>query len=448
MEFNSINPFNNKVLAHFKTNSNGEMEQMINDSHQAYVHWRSTSFATKKEMVLLLSKILMERLDSYSELITAEMGKPLLESIAELKKCADLCDFYALHAENYLAAKNINEQATIVYEPMGIIVGIMPWNFPFWQAFRFAIPTILAGNTVIIKHAPNTPQCAVAIEQLFIEAGFPIAVFQNIRIDIPQVETLLAHAYVMGVSLTGSTAAGASVATLAGKYLKKSVLELGGNDAFIVTRKAHLGKAAQKAVLSRCRNNGQSCVAAKRFIIDATVYDEFKQLLQAEISQLTIGNPRLQTFTNGPLARVDLYEKAQQQIALLAEKNFSRVYGLPLPKDAQNTIPPAIWEGTETIEEEIFAPIFLLYKAQNIDEMVRIANDTAYGLGASIWSDDPAEAQLISRQLVAGMVYINELVHSEPSMPFGGIKQSGMGKELGEEGIKEFTNQKLIFNQL
>lgn len=448
MEFNSINPFNNKVLAHFKTNSSGEMEQMINDSHQAYAHWRSTSFAIKKELVLLLSKILMERIDNYSELITAEMGKPLLESMAELKKCADLCDFYALHAENYLAAKNMNEQARIVYEPMGIIVGIMPWNFPFWQAFRFAIPTILAGNTVILKHAPNTPQCAVAIEQLFIEAGFPIAVFQNIRIDIPQVETLLAHAFIMGVSLTGSTAAGASVAALAGKYLKKSVLELGGNDAFIVTRKAQLGKAAQKAVLSRCRNNGQSCVAAKRFIIDATVYDEFQQLLQAEISQLTIGDPLVKTFTNGPLARVDLYEKAQKQIASLTEKNFSKVYGLPVPEDAQNTIPPAIWEGTETIEEEIFAPIFLLYKAQNIDEMVRIANDTAYGLGASIWSDDPAEAHLISRQLVAGMVYINELVHSEPSMPFGGIKQSGMGKELGEEGIKEFTNQKLIFNQI
>jgi len=448
MEFNSINPFNNKVLARFQSHSPTDMVQMIENGHQAYISWRSTPFATKKEMVQMLSKILMERIDSCSEMITAEMGKPLLESAAELKKCADLCDFYAVHADHYLAPKQLAKNATTVYEPMGIIVGIMPWNFPFWQAFRFAIPTILAGNTVLLKHAPNTPQCANAIENLFIEAGFPPSVFQNIRLDIPQVETLLAHAHIMGVSLTGSTAAGASVAALAGKYLKKSVLELGGNDAFIVTEKADLRKAAQKAVLSRCRNNGQSCVAAKRFIIDASVYDEFKQLLVAEISHLTIGDPTIQIFTNGPLARVDLYEKAQQQIASLSEKNFVKVYELPLPEDAQNTIPPAIWEGTENIEEEIFAPIFVLYKAHNIDEMVRIATDTKYGLGASIWSNDPATADLISRQLIAGMVYINELVHSETSMPFGGIKQSGMGKELGEEGIKEFTNQKLIFSNL
>ena len=448
MEFKSINPYNNKVLAHFQTHNSNEMEQMIENGYQAYLSWKKTTFDTKKQLVQTLSTIINKHLDKNSALITTEMGKPILESIAELKKCADLCDFYATHAEAYLQPKKIKENARIYYEPMGIILGIMPWNFPFWQVFRFAIPTILAGNTVIVKHAPNTPQCAIAIENLFVEAGFPSSVFQNIRIDIEQVETLLAHEHIMGVSLTGSTLAGASVAALAGKYLKKTVLELGGNDAFIVTKHANLNLAVQKAVLSRCRNNGQSCVAAKRFIVETSIYDQFKRLLQTEISKLTIGDPPSQTATNGPLARVDLFEKAQQQIASLTQKNFRHFYQKPLPEHALNTIPPAIWEGTEKIDEEIFAPIFLLYTAQDIDEMVNIANQTKYGLGASVWTEDPDEANSISNQLIAGMVYINELVYSAPSLPFGGTKQSGMGRELGEEGIKEFTNKKLIFNKI
>ncbi len=447
MEFKSINPTNNQLMGSFPIIDTLELELVIENSNIAFQKWRDTSVDQKKQLLKALATEILIYIEDCSRIITDEMGKPLKESMAEMKKCADLCLYYADNFETYLQPKVLSDKAIIYYEPLGVIFGISPWNFPFWQVFRFAIPTLLAGNTVIVKHAPNTPQCAIQLVMLFKKAGFPKNVFQSVFIDISQVESFVSSKIVQGVSLTGSTAAGRSVAILAAKYLKKCVLELGGNDAFVVTRNANIERAVEKAVLARCRNNGQSCVAAKRFIIDAVVYDFFKSKLVEALKSLKIGDPKLADSTNGPLARRDLYDNVLRQTAILEQKHFTKTFELEDNTGLPNVIAPAIWEGGEHFDEEIFAPIFLLHKTTDIDQMIELVNHSNYGLGCSIWSDNAIDAQQLSSRIVCGMIYINELVYSSPSLPFGGIKQSGIGKELGEEGIKEFTTHKLIFTK-
>jgi len=447
MDFKSINPTNNQVIASFPTLNKAEIDLSIDNADKAFHSWRNIEASKKKLLLVALSAEIISNTKEFASIITKEMGKPIHESMAEVKKCADLCLFYSANFEKYLLPKTLNEKAIVQYEPLGVIFGIMPWNFPFWQVFRFVIPTILAGNTVIIKHAPNTPQCAISIANLFIKVGFPNAVCQSIFIAVDQVESIIQHHKIHGVSLTGSTIAGRSVASIAGKFLKKCVLELGGNDAFIVTKNANIEKAVEKAVLARCRNNGQSCVAAKRFIIEEEVYDSFKTKLIIAVDKLKIGEPTIEGNTNGPLARTDLFEKVLSQIQVLKEKNFNLIHQLYQETSMSNVIAPAIWEGNEIIDEEIFAPIFLLYRANNLNEMIDMANQSDYGLGTSVWTNDADEIKILSHQVQSGMLYINELVYSDPALPFGGIKNSGTGKELGEDGIKEFTNSKLIFTK-
>jgi len=447
MQFRTINPINNQLSVSFPMLDEIELNTCIESSHNAFKDWKHLPASDKKSLLEALFASIEKDASDCARLITEEMGKPLAESVAEVKKCADLCAFYATHFEQFLAPQQLNERAVVHYEPLGIILGIMPWNFPFWQVFRFAIPALLAGNTVLLKHAPNTPQCAIRIASLFQKAGFPFTIFQSIFVGIDQVESIIANPYVQGVSLTGSTVAGQSVAMLAGKYLKKCVLELGGNDAFLITKNSNLDKVVEKAVQARCRNNGQSCVAAKRFIVDVEVYDMFKAKLIDALHHLKIGNPNEAENTNGPLARRDLFEKVLGQIELLKQKNATLVFQLQNHSNMENVIAPAIWEVDEIFDDEIFAPIFLLYKSRNIHEMIELSNQSKYGLGTSIWTTDMEEAAMLSSQIHTGMVYINEIVYSDPSLPFGGIKHSGLGKELGKDGIKEFTNQKLIFTK-
>jgi succinate-semialdehyde dehydrogenase / glutarate-semialdehyde dehydrogenase len=452
MSIRSINPFNNQVLREYPEFSSSALEVTMLQAEKAFEEWKRTSYNFRRECMIKCSEYLLNNKQSLAELIVLEMGKPIKEAKSEIEKCAWACDYFAVMAQDFLKDEYIGSDATesfISYEPLGTILAIMPWNFPFWQLFRFAVPALMAGNTAILKHASNVPQCALAIEDAFRNSGFPDGVFQTILIESDKVEFLLNHDIIKAVSLTGSEFAGSQVASVAGRNIKKCVLELGGSDAFIVLKDADLNMAAEQAVRSRLINTGQSCIAAKRFIVVREVYDEFMQAIIEKVAKYTIGNPMEEATDLGPMAREDLAQGLIRQINRSKEKGAEVVYGGGRPDMEGSFVNPAILAnispGMPAYEEELFGPVFSTFNVKDEKEALRIANDTKYGLGGSVWTEDVKKGIWMAKQIHSGAVFVNGMVKSDPRLPFGGIKSSGYGKELSELGIKEFVNAKTIW---
>ncbi len=447
MIFQSINPFSKALIAEHEVLTPAQLKQKLELAESAFKNWRHTSFQERGDKMKKLAGILIEKKEELGLLITNEMGKILSEGIAEVEKCAANCDFYAENAQKILRDEHYETPfiSMSVYDPMGAVFAIMPWNYPFWQVFRYAAPAIMGGNVTVLKHAPNTIGCAKAIENAFLEADFPEGVFQQITIDIPQVESVIASDIICGVTLTGSELAGSSVASLAGKHIKKSVMELGGSDAFIILNDANLEKAATVATQSRMLNAGQACICAKRFIVTEKVADEFAALFAQKIKALQQGNP-LQTGINmGPLARLDLAENLSRQLDKSLQQGAKLVAGGEQDgTNFQPTLIDFVDSNNIAFQEETFGPLATIIRAKDENDAVAIANNHRYGLASAIWTQDRDNAYRLSRKLEAGNVFVNSLVRSDSRIPFGGIKKSGYGRELSEIGIKEFMNMKSI----
>lgn len=447
MIFNSINPFTQEIIAEHEVLTNLQLNQKIDSSKRAYKLWRNTSFEERADKMKNLAQFLRANKEKLGLLITNEMGKILSESISEVEKSAANCDFYADHAEQMLKDEYYDTpfKSMSVYDPMGAVFAIMPWNYPFWQVLRYAAPAIMAGNVTLLKHAPNVIGCAKAIENAFLEAGFPEGVFLQITIDIPQVEGVIASDIVSGITLTGSERAGSSVASLAGKHIKKSVMELGGSDAFVVLNDANLEKAASVAAQSRMLNAGQACICAKRFIVTEKVADEFLALFAQKIKSLQQGNPLQEGIHLGPLARLDLAEKLSDQLEKsLAQGAKLIVGGERVDCNFEPTLIDIADSNNIAFQEETFGPLATVIRARDENDAVAIANNHRYGLASSIWTEDREKAYILARNIEAGNVFVNSLVRSDSRVPFGGIKKSGYGRELGTVGIKEFMNMKSL----
>ena len=447
MIFQSINPFSKALIAEHEVLTDAQLKQKLELAESAFKNWRHTSFQERGDKMKKLADILREKKGELGLLITNEMGKILSEGIAEVEKCAANCDFYAENAEKMLRDEHYETPfiSMSVYDPMGAVFAIMPWNYPFWQVFRYAAPAIMGGNVSVLKHAPNTIGCAKAIENAFLEAGFPEGVFQQITITISQVESVIASDIVCGVTLTGSEMAGSSVASMAGKHIKKSVMELGGSDAFIILNDANLEKAATVATQSRMLNAGQACICAKRFIVTEKVADEFAALFAQKIKALQQGNPLQAGINMGPLARLDLAENLSRQLEKSLQQGAKLVVGGE--QDGTNFQPTLIdFVDSKNIafQEETFGPLATIIRAKDENDAVAIANNHRYGLASAIWTEDRVNAHQLARKLEAGNVFVNSLVRSDSRIPFGGIKKSGYGRELSEIGIKEFMNMKSI----
>lgn len=447
--FKSIYPYTQEVIAEYPLLSDGEIETCLAKSETAFAIWRKTPFSRHSDLMLKLADVLLAHRDEYAELITREMGKVLKEAKAEIEKCATCCRYYAEHAESFL--KDVPQPSDagnsyVIYQPIGAILAIMPWNFPFWQVFRFAAPYIMAGNVALLKHAPNVCGTAQVIEKAFLEAGFPAGVFQTLIVDVDKTETIINHDIVQGVTLTGSELAGSKVATLAGKAIKKTVLELGGSDVVLVLEDADIAKAAQVAVQSRMQNAGQSCIAAKRFITVGKATEPFAEAVQKAIAALKQGNPFEEGITTGPIARIDLAEKVEQQMQESIQKGAKLVTGGE--RNGCNFTPALLLnvnKGMPAFDDELFGPVASIISAATEEEAISLANAHRYGLGGAVWSRDIDRAQAVAKEIVTGAVFINAMVKSDPRYPFGGVKKSGYGRELSHFGIHEFMNAKTIY---
>jgi succinate-semialdehyde dehydrogenase/glutarate-semialdehyde dehydrogenase len=399
--------------------------------------------------MLKLAALLKEQADEHAAIITREMGKTLKEAKAEVLKCASSAEYYAQHIAEMLQYKPVSsdgQQSYVAYEPKGIVLAIMPWNFPYWQVFRFAIPNILAGNTGLLKHASNVSGCALAIEKLFLEAGFPEGSFQAVLINAKNIEPLIADTRVQGVTLTGSTGAGMSVAALAGKYIKKTVLELGGSDPFIVLKDANIEEAAKLAVKARMQNAGQSCIAAKRWIVEQSILGDFTDRVSALLGQMKQGDPFLADTDMGPMARPDLASELCQQMRKTVAQGASLVLG---GKQDSANFSPTLLTGVQprmtAFDEETFGPLAVIISANDEQHAIQLANQTPFGLGAALWTTDLDKAKKLATQIESGNVFINAMVRSDARLPFGGVKQSGYGRELSVEGTHEFLNVKTVY---
>ncbi len=450
--FYTANPLDNQRLVEFPTLSTTDIQERLALAEQVYrTHWRLLAVPERAAVVRLIAEQLQANATTYAQLITIEMGKPIRQALAEIEKCAWLCTYFADHAANFLSEQIVSTEyykSYVRFEPIGAVLGIMPWNFPFWQVFRFAIPACLAGNVIILKPAPNVPQCSLAIEQLFVTATKKRGIFQTVFAEIADIESVIAHPVVQGVALTGSDRAGASVAALAGKHLKKCVMELGGSDAFIVLEDADIKAAAQAAVQSRMNNAGQTCIAAKRLIVMESIASAFLDALRQELEGLTVGNPMDESTDVGPMARPDLQQQLVQQVEKTLQQGAICWYQKDDAMNAGNFFQPTVLlhvpPGSPAYVEELFGPVAAVFMVPTEEEAINLANDTPYGLGAAIWSADWARAERLSTQLEVGFVAINDIVKSDPRLPFGGIKRSGFGRELGALGIKEFVNTKIV----
>lgn len=423
--------------------------QKVELANEVFTKLKIQQLERPLDKILKVGKILLEKKEEFARIITSEMGKPVFESIAEIEKSALNCEFYVENVAEFLKDRNYETNrynAVVRYEPLGVILGVMPWNFPFWQVFRFAVPTILAGNTVVVKHASNVPKSAQLIEEIFLEAGFEKGVYQNIPLDSKHIQEIIELPQIKAVSLTGSEKAGSAVASAAGKEIKKSVLELGGSNAFIVMDDADLDKILDKAINARYRNAGQSCIAAKRFLVQEGIYDEFLKKFTSKVKELKVGDPFDSETQIGPLARVDLAEEAEKQVNKSVEMGAEIVFGGK--REGAYYYPTVITEITDEMpvfKEETFAPIAVIRKFKTLEEAIELSNKTTFGLGVSICSENIEEVSKKAHLFEEGAVFFNELVRSDPKLPFGGVKKSGFGRELSEEGIREFTNIKTIF---
>lgn len=449
MEYVSKNPFTGEKLAEFEAISGGNIQAKILKSEETFSQWKRLGFAQRGELFIKLAQLMEEQKARLAETISLEMGKPVKESAAELDKSIFCCKYYAKNAEallqsRILEGKELNSE--ILFQPLGVIFGIFPWNFPFWQVLRFAIPTLMAGNTAVFKHAANVPQCALHIERLFIEAGFPEGALTNLFISHDDTETVISHPAVKAVTLTGSERAGSSVAALAGKYLKKSVMELGGSDAFVVLEDCDFEPTLKAAVRSRFQNSGQSCISAKRFIVRKEVAEQFTARMLEEVNKLRQGNPLEDGITMGTLARPDLADTVLSQVTKTLEQGAQLVTGGKKLADAvvAPTILTHVPLDSPAFTEEVFGPVAPVFVVQSDEEALKLANATKYGLGSSVWTKDEKRARYFAEGINSGMVYVNEMVRSTPELPFGGIGYSGYGRELSEFGITEFVNIKSV----
>ncbi|MBF2021484.1 MAG: NAD-dependent succinate-semialdehyde dehydrogenase [Hydrococcus sp. C42_A2020_068] len=449
----TVNPATGETLKTFEPLTNEELEAKLALAASAFKSYRQTSIAQRSEWMNRAAEILESKQVEFAKVMTLEMGKTLKSAIAEAQKCAWVCRYYAENAAEFLKDMPSSTDASssfVRYQPLGIILAVMPWNFPFWQVFRFAAPALMAGNVGILKHASNVPQCALAIEAIFKEAGFPEGVFQSLLVGADRVESIINDERVKAATLTGSEPAGMSLAAAAGKQIKKTVLELGGSDPFIVTESADLEKAVTTAVTARMLNNGQSCIAAKRFIVLETVADEFEKRLLAKYQALKIGDPMDENTDIGPLATPKILSDLDRQVQeATASGGKILIGGKPLSDRPGNFYPPTIVANLPAdcaiAKEEFFGPVALLFRVANLDEAIEIANSTSFGLGASAWTNDPQERERLINEIEAGTVFINGMVKSDPRLPFGGIKRSGYGRELGIQGIHEFVNIKTVW---
>lgn len=452
MPIATINPATGETLQTFEPHSEAQVEEKLALAETAFRAHRQMSWRERAEKMQVAANVLETESGRFAKLMALEMGKPLQAGIDEAKKCASGCRFYAENAERFLADEIIKTNATqsfIRYQPLGPVLAIMPWNFPFWQVIRFAAPALMAGNVGLLKHASNVPQCALALEEIFHEAGFADGVFQTLLIGSDRVERVLKDSRVKAVTLTGSEPAGSLVASLAGKLIKKTVLELGGSDPFIVMPSADLNTAVHTAVKARTVNSGQSCIAAKRFIIHESIYKEFELRFMEMMRALKVGDPMEEGTQIGPLATADICETLDQQVQAALSAGAQLLTGgrrLPVSGNYyEPTVLARISKDSPIYSEEIFGPVAMLFRVADLQEAITLANDTPFGLGASVWTNDPSERECFINEIAAGQVFINAMVASDPRLPFGGVKQSGYGRELSREGIREFVNIKTVW---
>ena len=453
MGIETINPATGTLIEQYQPYDTQQIEEILAESFTAWESWRSTSFAHRAERLLAAAGLLRERKEELAELMALEMGKPFAQGVGEAEKCAWVCDYYASNAESFLAPESTvtdADKSFVTFQPLGPILAVMPWNFPFWQVFRFAAPALMAGNTGLLKHASNVPGCALAIERLLHDAGFPRATFRTLLIGASTVADVIASPHVRGVTLTGSTPAGRSVASTAGEHLKKSVLELGGSDPYIVLEDADLDLAVETCVNSRLINNGQSCIAAKRFIVVDSLCEAFEQSYVDLMRTKTVGAPMDEGVAVGPLARTDLRDDLHRQVEQSIQHGAKLLLGGEIPEQDGAWYPPTVLtnvtKGMPAYDDELFGPVAAIIRVKDEAEAIRVANDTVFGLGAAVFTRDKARGERIAaEQLEAGACFVNSLVKSDPRLPFGGIKESGYGRELSAFGIREFVNIKTVY---
>jgi succinate-semialdehyde dehydrogenase/glutarate-semialdehyde dehydrogenase len=451
MRLVSVNPATGRRVANYRAHSPRAIEQRLARAHRVQPAWRALPAAQRAQHLRALARLLLDRRDALAALATAEMGKPIAQARAEVEKSAVACRYYADHGADFLAAERpagAPANARVTFEPLGVVLAIMPWNFPFWQVFRAAAPVLMGGNALLLKHAPNVPGCALALERLFVDAGLPAGIFQVLLIDTTPVPALIADLRVAAVTLTGSTVAGRRVAALAGTALKPGVFELGGSDAFIVLADADLARAAEIGSHSRLLNSGQSCVCAKRFIVARSVLREFERLLVERMAARHVGDPTLAATDIGPLARADLRDHLHAQVTASVRRGARvRLGGAPLPGPGFFYAPTVLSDvapGMPAYHEELFGPVAAIIAVREEADAIRVANDSAFGLSATLFTASAARARRLAPQLEAGAVFVNDFVRSSPELPFGGTKQSGYGRELGAWGLRAFTNVKSV----
>jgi succinate-semialdehyde dehydrogenase / glutarate-semialdehyde dehydrogenase len=452
MAIASINPATGEKLKEFAAFDDAEIDKRLKRAEEAFAHHRREPFAKRAQLMMAAASLLEQEKDRLARTMTLEMGKLFRAAQEEITKCIRGCRFYAENGERFLedeAAQTDAAQSYVHYEPLGPVLAIMPWNFPFWQVFRFAAPALLAGNVGLLKHAANVPQCALAIEEIFCRAGFDEGIFQTLLIKAQQVEKVIVDRRVQAITLTGSEKAGSAVASTAARHIKKSVLELGGSDPFIVMPSGDFEATLRAAIKARTINNGQSCIAAKRFLVADEVYDEFLLQFVERMRALKVGDPFDETTEIGPLATEHIlqgvHEQVQKSIAAGAKllTGGNRIHGSGFFYEP--TVLVDVPSDAPAYREEIFGPVASFFRVRDAADAIEIANDTSFGLGASAWTNDRAEQELFASELETGMVFINAMVASDPRLPFGGVKRSGFGRELGVAGIREFTNAKTIW---
>lgn len=453
MNIVSVNPANGKPLKKYPAHTPKQVNQKVTQTHKAWLSWKDTGHAERSRLLISIAAALQNRKKEFAILMAQEMGKPVSQGVAEIEKCASVCQYYADNAAKLLKDQLIETDASksfISFQPIGVVLAIMPWNFPFWQVFRFLAPALAAGNCGVLKHASNVPGCALAIEEIVQQAGFPANVFQSLLINNTSVEKIIENPLIQAVTITGSTNAGRQVAQKAGSLIKKTVLELGGSDAYVVLADADLEKAAETCVNSRIINSGQSCIAAKRFIVVKSVQKEFIKLFLKKMKAKKVGDPLNASSDIGPQARVDLRNELHEQVKQSVKAGAKCILGGELPK-GKNAFYPAtiltkVKKGMPAYDEELFGPVAAIIAAKDEADAIRIANDSTFGLGAAVFTGNKERGEKIAAiQLQAGSCFVNSLVKSDPRLPFGGIKQSGYGRELGMFGIHEFVNIKTVY---
>jgi succinate-semialdehyde dehydrogenase/glutarate-semialdehyde dehydrogenase len=449
----AINPATGETIATHPEITSPELRKAIAATQKAAVRWRETTFPERAELMRAAARILRQQAGAFAELMAREMGKPLAQGMGEVEKCAWVCEYYAEHTAAFLAPEVIPTDATrsyVAHRPLGIILAIMPWNFPFWQVFRFAAPALMGGNAALLKHAPNVPGCALAIERVFREAGFPEGLFRTLMISVPQTKLVIRHPDVAAVTLTGSTAAGKAVAKEAGARLKKCVLELGGSDPYLILEDADIDAAVEACATSRLLNSGQSCIAAKRFLVLEPIRAEFERRFVERMRRSTLGDPLQPGVDLGPQARADLRDALHDQVERSVAKGARLLLGGVVPSGPGFFYPATVLtdvkKGMPAYSEELFGPVASIIPVRNLKQAIKVANDTSFGLGAAVFTADIALGErLAADELHAGACFVNAFVKSDPRLPFGGIKESGYGRELARHGLLEFQNAKTIY---